>query len=112
MLSAYVGLTFMHGIGQVYVIGEVGICEELDNVNIKWTGGPEDKGKEIELKSGFFLEHDKDVSLPLRMSPTSSPEPCTCSYTPGGGVGESCLELDQHKLSCHRCSTDYIVTLR
>ena len=65
MLSAFVTLTFLHWNGQVYVIGEVGICEELDNVNIKWTGGPEDKGKEIELKSGFFLEHDKDVSVPL-----------------------------------------------
>jgi 4-nitrophenyl phosphatase/phosphoglycolate phosphatase len=47
---------------QAYLIGEVGICEELDLVGIPWVGGPEDKGKEIELTSGYMLEQDKDVS--------------------------------------------------
>ena len=36
----------------VYVIGEIGICEELDLVGVPWTGGPIDAGKKIELKSG------------------------------------------------------------
>jgi len=44
---------------KVYIIGEVGICDELDLIDIPWIGGPDDKGKvclitEI-LLSYFFL---------------------------------------------------------
>ena len=37
---------------QVYIIGEVGIEEELDLIGVPWIGGGADAGKKIELKSG------------------------------------------------------------
>lgn len=46
---------------QVYIIGEVGIEEELDLIGVPHLGGPGDKGKTIELKSGYALPHDHDV---------------------------------------------------
>jgi len=46
---------------KVYVIGEIGICEELDLIDIPHIGGPDDAGKSVELKSGFALPYDKDV---------------------------------------------------
>eukprot|EP00468_Gymnochlora_sp_CCMP2014_P003253 CAMPEP_0167764098 /NCGR_PEP_ID=MMETSP0110_2-20121227/13807_1 /TAXON_ID=629695 /ORGANISM="Gymnochlora sp., Strain CCMP2014" /LENGTH=341 /DNA_ID=CAMNT_0007651391 /DNA_START=88 /DNA_END=1113 /DNA_ORIENTATION=+ len=45
----------------VYVIGDVGIGEELDLMGIKWFGGPQDWGREIELKSGYALPFDENV---------------------------------------------------
>lgn len=46
---------------KVYIIGEVGISEELDLIGVPWIGAGQDAGKKIELKSGFALPHDKDV---------------------------------------------------
>jgi 4-nitrophenyl phosphatase/phosphoglycolate phosphatase len=46
---------------KVYIIGEVGIEEELDLIGVPWIGGGSDAGKKIELKSGFALPHDEDV---------------------------------------------------
>lgn len=46
---------------QVYVVGEVGIIEELDLKGIQHIGGPEDADKKIELKPGFALPHDESV---------------------------------------------------
>jgi 4-nitrophenyl phosphatase/phosphoglycolate phosphatase len=46
---------------KVYVIGEVGICEELDLIQVPWIGGPNDKGKEPDMGPGGMLHHDKDV---------------------------------------------------
>lgn len=37
---------------KVYIIGEVGIQEELDLIGVPHIGGPEDAGKKIELKAG------------------------------------------------------------
>ena len=48
---------------QVYVVGEVGIQEELDLKGISHIGGPADAGKEITLSPGFALPHDPDVHL-------------------------------------------------
>jgi len=60
--AAYFEMTNFKATGKkVYVVGEVGIQEELDLVGIPYIGGPEDEDKKIELKPGFFLDHDKDV---------------------------------------------------
>ena len=47
---------------QVYVIGDVGILEELDLLGFQYIGGPEDGGKDIDLGPGYALPHDADVS--------------------------------------------------
>lgn len=46
---------------KVYVIGEVGIGEELDLIGVPHIGGPADKGKTIDLTPGYALEIDHDV---------------------------------------------------
>lgn len=51
---------------QVYVVGDVGIQEELDLHGYQHFGGPEDAGKVIELKPGYALPHDENV------------RPCSC----------------------------------
>lgn len=47
---------------QVYVVGDVGIQEELDLKGINHIGGPADKDQKVELKPGYALPHDHDVS--------------------------------------------------
>jgi len=60
--AAYLEQTKFKETGKkVYIIGEVGIQEELDLVDVPHIGGPEDSGKKIELKSGYALPHDEDV---------------------------------------------------
>lgn len=46
---------------KVYIIGEVGICEELDLINVPWSGGPEDNGKVPDMGKGGKIEQDKDI---------------------------------------------------
>jgi len=46
---------------KVYVVGEIGIQEELDLVGVPYIGGPEDGDKKIDLSPGNYMEHDKDV---------------------------------------------------
>jgi phosphoglycolate phosphatase len=46
---------------KVYVIGEVGICEELDIIDVPWIGGPDDAGKAPDMGPGGKLDHDQDV---------------------------------------------------
>ena len=46
---------------QVYIVGEIGIVEELELKGIQHIGGPEDADKKIELKPGFALPHDESV---------------------------------------------------
>lgn len=50
----------------MYVVGETGILEELDLKGISYIGGPADADKKVELKPGYFLEHDKDVRIAER----------------------------------------------
>ena len=47
---------------QVYVIGDVGILEELDLKGYQHLGGPEDNDQKIVLSPGYAMEHDHDVS--------------------------------------------------
>lgn len=46
---------------KVYVVGEQGILEELDLVNIPHLGGPADADKKVKLKAGEYMEHDHEV---------------------------------------------------
>jgi len=60
--AAYLEQTKFKETGKkVYIIGEVGIEEELDLIGVPWIGGGSDAGKKIELKSGYALPYDKDV---------------------------------------------------
>jgi 4-nitrophenyl phosphatase/phosphoglycolate phosphatase len=60
--AAYLEQTKFKETGKkVYIVGEVGIQEELDLIGVPHIGGPEDGDKKIELKSGFALPHDEDV---------------------------------------------------
>lgn len=45
----------------MYIIGDVGIQEEMDLLGIQHIGGPSDNGKVVELKPGYAMPHDKDV---------------------------------------------------
>jgi len=46
---------------KVYIIGEVGICEELDLIDVPWVGGPDDNDKVPDMGPGGKLDHDKDI---------------------------------------------------
>ena len=46
---------------KVYVIGEIGICEELDLINVPYVGGPEDAGKAPNMGPGGKLNIDEDI---------------------------------------------------
>ncbi|CAB9503702.1 Phosphoglycolate phosphatase 1A, chloroplastic [Seminavis robusta] len=46
---------------KIYVIGEVGICEELDVIGVPHIGGPSDSDKIPEMGRGGKLIVDKDV---------------------------------------------------
>ncbi|KAI2502552.1 haloacid dehalogenase-like hydrolase [Fragilaria crotonensis] len=60
--AAYLEQTKFKETGKkVYVVGEVGICEELDLINVPWIGGPSDQGKQPDMSPGGFMEHDHDV---------------------------------------------------
>lgn len=47
---------------KVYIIGQEGIGEELDLINVPYIGGPADANKVIKLGPGVFVEHDPDVA--------------------------------------------------
>jgi phosphoglycolate phosphatase len=47
---------------QVYVVGEVGIQQELDLVGVAHKGGPADASKTIDLAPGAMMHHDPDVA--------------------------------------------------
>lgn len=60
--AAYLEQTKFKETGKkVYVIGEVGICEELDLIGIPHIGGPSDSDKQPNMGPGGRLEVDEDV---------------------------------------------------
>jgi 4-nitrophenyl phosphatase/phosphoglycolate phosphatase len=60
--AAYLEQTKFKDTGKkVYIIGEIGICEELDLIGVPWIGGPDDMGKQPAMGPGDFVEHDHDV---------------------------------------------------
>ena len=68
--SSYAAAAYLESISfpadkKVYIVGEVGIVEELELKGIAHVGGPADAGKVVELTPGMFLEHDHDVSAAL-----------------------------------------------
>jgi phosphoglycolate phosphatase len=46
---------------KVYVIGEIGICQELDLIGVPYVGGPDDKGKAPAMGPGDSMVIDEDV---------------------------------------------------
>lgn len=60
--AAYLEQTNFKATGKkVYVVGEVGITEELDLIGVPYIGGPDDADKKIVLKTGSKVIHDLDV---------------------------------------------------
>lgn len=60
--AAYLEQTNFKATGKkVYVIGEVGIPQELDLIGVPYIGGPDDSGKQPDMGPGGRLEHDHDV---------------------------------------------------
>ena len=64
--SSYAAASYLQSIGfprhkKAYVIGEVGIGQELRATGINHFGGAEDGDKSIELRPGAMVHHDPDV---------------------------------------------------
>lgn len=60
--AAYLEQTKFKDSGKkVFVIGEIGIPEELDLIDVPYIGGPDDAGKEPDLGPGGKLIVDEDV---------------------------------------------------
>jgi phosphoglycolate/pyridoxal phosphate phosphatase family enzyme len=60
--AAYLEQTNFRATGKkVYIIGEVGICEELDLINVPYIGGPADVGKQPKMGPGDKMEIDDNV---------------------------------------------------
>jgi phosphoglycolate/pyridoxal phosphate phosphatase family enzyme len=60
--AAYLEQTKFKATGKkVYIIGEVGICDELDLIGVPYIGGPADAEKQPDMGSGGCLDHDSDV---------------------------------------------------
>lgn len=60
--AAYLDQTKFKDTGKkVYIVGEVGIEEELDLVGVPYIGGSADAGKQVELAPGYAMPYDKDV---------------------------------------------------
>lgn len=60
--AAYLEKTGFKETGKkVYVVGERGICEELDLLGIEWLGGEADADKKVTIARGCKVDHDPDV---------------------------------------------------
>ena len=45
----------------MYIVGEVGIVEELELKGIQHCGGPDDVDKKVQLSPGYAMPHDESV---------------------------------------------------
>lgn len=64
--AAYMEQTEFQKTGKkVYIIGEVGICEELDLIGVPYIGGPDDANKAPAMGSGDMMHIDPDVGAVL-----------------------------------------------
>ena len=60
--AAYLENTNFQATGKkVYVIGEIGICQELDLIGVPYIGGPDDAGKQPDMGPGGKMMVDPDV---------------------------------------------------
>jgi len=60
--AAYFDQTNFKDTGKkIYVIGEVGIGEELDLIGVPWFGGSDDEGKAPDMGPGQKVVHDPEV---------------------------------------------------
>ena len=60
--AAYLEQTNFKATGKkAYIIGEVGICQELDLIGVPYIGGPADKDAQPNMGPGGKLEVDPDV---------------------------------------------------
>lgn len=60
--AAYLEQTKFKDTGKkVYIVGEKGICEELDLIGVPWLGAEADADKKPEMGKGGRVEHDHDV---------------------------------------------------
>ena len=60
--AAYLEKTKFKDTGKkAYIIGEIGICEELDLIGVPYIGGPDDSGKQPDMGPGGKLDIDKDI---------------------------------------------------
>lgn len=64
--SSYAAAAYLEAIDfdknkKVYVVGEIGIQEELDLKGFHHTGGPEDGEKSVTLSKGYKMPHDPEV---------------------------------------------------
>lgn len=50
---------------KVYVIGEKGICDELDMFHIDWLGGSNDDDKKVDIRDNFKVEVDANIGAVL-----------------------------------------------
>ena len=58
---------------KVYIIGEVGIAEELDLIGVPHIGGPADKGKTIDLTPGTPNPGPNSNPYPNSQDPNRDP---------------------------------------
>ena len=60
--AAYLEQTKFKETGKkVYIIGEIGICDELDLIGVPYIGGPADSTKVPDMGPGGMLEIDPDI---------------------------------------------------
>ena len=60
------------------MVGDVGIEEEFDLKGISYLGGPGDNDQKVELKAGYAMPHDPDVTLSSTFFCHSSHSPVLC----------------------------------